>query len=94
MQNKPMLRKIASRFLPSHLLNFGKTPFVPPIDEWFRADSRLLKNELLKSNNNLAEFVNLSQVKRIIIEHENGLYDHAYTLWTLLTLKYWLNRWF
>ena len=94
MQNKPMLRKIAKRYLPSCLLNFGKTPFVPPLAEWFRSDSRFLKHELLNSDDKLTEFVNLSHVKRIISEHENDLFNHAYTLWTLLTLKYWLKRWF
>jgi len=94
VNNKPMLRKIAKRFLPSQLLNFGKVPFVPPIANWFRSDSRFLENELLDSNSMLAEYVNLPYVQRFILEHKKNVADHSYTLWTLLTLKYWLEHWF
>ena len=93
-KGKLILRDVYRRFLPPELDNRPKMGFGAPLDHWLRrgplADHA---REVLTDPQTVARgYFRQSYVERLLDEHQNHVFDHAYRLWALLMLEYWHRR--
>ncbi len=88
---KYLLKKLASRYVPSQAVYRKKKGFGIPIGFWFKNKEikNLLEEILLSGRAKRRGYFNISFVKNMITEHLTGKRDHAYRLWTLLCLELW-----
>jgi len=95
LKTKYLLRKIAKNFLPRKCINKRKQGFVPPLTYWFRGElSDYIKSELLGKYFLGFGLFDKNCLEQYIRENQQMVKDHTYMLWTLLTLKHWLEVWF
>lgn len=105
-QRKGLLRAVARRHLPAHIVDRPKMGFAIPIGEWFRSDYGGLRTLLLDHMNSAEPFgppslgidLNMAFVRQMLDEHlgtgPSGLVrrDHSQRLYMLLVLSIWA-RW-
>ncbi len=89
-QRKWLLKKIASRFVPSEVVYRQKMGFTMPLQKWFQEDlgdylGSLMADSVADSKGWLRSEV----VKKFLYEHRKGE-DHQTRLWLAL----WLEMWF
>jgi asparagine synthase (glutamine-hydrolysing) len=76
--------------LPESIQSRGKMGFGVPIDHWFRDELRpLLRDTLLGEKATGRGYFEPATVRRLIEEHEQRQFDHAYRLWNLLVFEQW-----
>ena len=99
-QRKGLLRQVARRHLPAHIVDRPKMGFAIPIGEWFRSDYGGLRMLLLDHLHSTEPFgppslgidLNMAYVRRMLDEHlgtgPSGLVkrDHSQRLYMLLVL--------
>lgn len=91
-ENKILLKKVASRFLPEQLIYRRKCGFAQPLRAW-------LKNEegfgaylrFFSKQNERRTFLNYDFIRNLIAEHSTDIADHTEILWTLIGLELWLR---
>lgn len=102
-QRKGLLRAVARRHLPAHIVDRPKMGFAIPIGEWFRTDYGGLRTLLLDHMNSTEPFglpslgidLNMAYVRQMLDEHlgtgKSGLVtrDHSQRLYMLLVLSIW-----
>jgi len=93
MQNgrgKQILIDTFSDLLPEAIQKRSKMGFGVPIDHWMRDECRHLLEPVLLSERALDRgLFRRETVKRLIDEHLQQRWDHAYRLWNLLCLELW-----
>jgi asparagine synthase (glutamine-hydrolysing) len=92
LRGKRVLREAARGLLPAETLKRRKRGFVVPLGSWFRGELRPMLHDLLLGGPRLAARVRVSEVRRLVGEHESGRANHGHRLWALLTLELWLRR--
>ncbi|HZW07417.1 MAG TPA: asparagine synthase C-terminal domain-containing protein [Phycisphaerales bacterium] len=102
-QRKGLLRAVARRHLPAHIVDRPKMGFAIPIGDWFRTDYGGLRTLLLDHMNSTEPFgppslgidLNMAFVRQMLDEHlgtgKSGLVtrDHSQRLYMLLVLSIW-----
>ena len=102
-QRKGLLRAVARRHLPAHIVDRPKMGFAIPIGEWFRSDYGGLRTLLMDHMNSTEPFgppslgidLNMKYVRQMLDEHlgtgKSGLVrrDHSQRLYMLLVLSIW-----
>lgn len=102
-QRKGLLRQVARKYLPAHIVDRPKMGFAIPIGEWFRSDFGGLRTMLLDHLNSSEPFgspalgINLNHafIRQMLDEHlgtgPSGLVkrDHSQRLYMLLVLSVW-----
>ena len=93
-KGKLILCDVYRRFLPPELESRPKMGFGAPLDHWLRrgplADHA---REVLTDPQTVARgYFRQSYVERLLDEHQNHIFDHAYRIWALLMLEYWRRR--
>jgi asparagine synthase (glutamine-hydrolysing) len=92
LTNKPLLRRLARRWLPPAVASAPKRGFEVPLAHWFRTHLRpYLSEHLLGAESALTPLVNRPEVTRLVGEHLAERRDHAWSLWALLVLEHWLR---
>jgi asparagine synthase (glutamine-hydrolysing) len=87
---KYLLKKIASNFLPHDAIYRKKWGFGAPIGFWFKESfASLLKETLLGERALKRKYFSVDFVKSLLEEHMNGKCDHTHRLWTLLCFELW-----
>ncbi len=90
---KHILRSIAAKYLPQHIIDRPKMGFAIPIGEWFRNDfgnMRTLLLDHLSVPHPFGQFtLQRSAIDTLLAQHDSGDYDHSQRLFTLLTLAIW-----
>ncbi|MBL8027702.1 MAG: asparagine synthase (glutamine-hydrolyzing) [Fibrobacteres bacterium] len=85
-RSKMILRDVASRYIPSELVNRPKHGFAVPLREWFRNelyDFARLRFEDAKDNFE-ENGIKMVGVNTVLKEHKAGVADHTGALWLLL----------
>ena len=89
-QNKPLLRRVAQKYLPSSVLNMKKKGFVYPLQAWFEEDEGLRNfiDEHLQLLKKREIFNNapIEQWRNSILEPGN-----LSKIWQLITFEIWLQ---
>ncbi|MAY73597.1 MAG: asparagine synthase (glutamine-hydrolyzing) [Phycisphaerae bacterium] len=80
-QRKGLLKQIARRYLPDHIVDRPKRGFAIPIGEWFRSDygglRQLLHDHLLSADpfpglGDAGVHINMAYVRRLLREHDRA----------------------
>lgn len=91
---KWILRKTFEPQFPLKLKSRPKQGFELPTDAWLRGPLReMFQREVLGSNSRISQWVDLSVVKKLHREHSQGVGSYGGTLWALLFLEKWMQRW-
>jgi asparagine synthase (glutamine-hydrolysing) len=92
-RRKHILKEAARGLVPAEILDRRKQGFGVPIDVWFRASSRELVADVLRSPRARQRgYFEPRFVERLVREHETGRRDHAARLWALLVFELWHRR--
>ncbi|MBI4420872.1 MAG: asparagine synthase C-terminal domain-containing protein, partial [Gemmatimonadetes bacterium] len=91
---KWLLRRVARRWLPEHMVRRAKRGLSVPISAWINGGlrpevERLLAPERLRRQG----LLNPEPVGQLLSEHRAGRYGHARGIWALFFLQRWLERW-
>jgi asparagine synthase (glutamine-hydrolysing) len=86
---KALLRSLAYRYLPRHIIDRKKQGFVSPVGKWLRDDwSDLVDDTVLGEHIERRNWFRRDSLERIVAEHRRGE-DRGYLLWTLMILELW-----
>lgn len=96
-ERKGLLKQVARRYLPAHIIDRPKQGFAIPLAEWFRTDFGGLKTLLIDHLHSAEPFgppslgidLNLRFVRTLLDEHLAVKRDHAQRLYALLVLSIW-----
>ncbi len=95
LTSKYVLKKIAKKYLPQETFVRRKQGFLPPLDHWFRtALYDYLRSQLLDKKFLQLDLFKVNKLDQLIKDHKNWKANNSYCLWTILTLKHWLDIWF
>ena len=85
---KWMLRHIASRLLPSGVVEAPKRPLQTPQREWLRGECREWANECIECGLNAAggEWLDAAQVRSAWREYQLGNCDNSFFIWQWISL--------
>jgi len=88
---KYLLKKIACKYLPKECIERPKQGFSLPLEHWFRTKlNDYLKTQLLDKKF-LDYGFKKDVIEKLIQDHKDHRQDYTNQLWTLLTLKNWLE---
>jgi asparagine synthase (glutamine-hydrolysing) len=90
-KGKLILRDVYRRFLPPELESRPKMGFGAPLDHWLcRGPLADHAREVLTDPQTVSRgYFRQSYVERLLDEHQNSVFDHAYRIWALLMFEYW-----
>ena len=93
-QGKAILIDTFRDLLPASIQTRPKMGFGVPLDHWFRNELRPLLEEVLLDPSTLNRgWFEPETVRRLVLEHISGRFDHSYRLWSLLVLELWQRNW-
>ncbi len=91
---KRALRLAARGLLPESILTRRKQGFSPPFSAWARGPLRgLVDSRLAPERLRTAGVLDVEAARRVLAEHVSGRAERGRTLWTLLSLQMWAERW-
>jgi asparagine synthase (glutamine-hydrolysing) len=91
---KRALRLAARGLLPRAILTRRKQGFSPPFSAWARGPLRgLVESRLSVDRIRAAGVLDADAARRVLAEHLSGAAERGRTLWTLLSLQMWAERW-
>ncbi len=94
LKGKRMLAAAFAADLPKSVFARPKMGFGVPLDHWFRNELREMTHDLLLgADARIAQWFRREEIGRLVEEHEEGVFNHAYRLWALLILESWRRRW-
>lgn len=92
-RGKYLLRKVAARWLPADVLSKRKQGFAIPIAEWFRGPLRSLAHDTFAGSAFRERgLVDPTAAAALLREHLSGDADRSETLWQVLCLELWAQR--
>lgn len=90
LTNKYILKKALSKLLPKEILHREKMGFGIPINQWFRGELKGYLKDIVLSERALSRgYFKKEAIENLIREHNDGLFDHGYRLWSLMMLELW-----
>lgn len=91
-ETKYLLKKVASRMVPSEVIYRQKMGFAVPISHWFRGEmSDYITEILLSKTAQERGMFNSSYVRKLLSVHKANEQDNSWKLWTLLMLELWFR---
>jgi asparagine synthase (glutamine-hydrolysing) len=91
---KPLLKRIAARYVPRECVYRPKEGFSIPMKHWLRGELRPRLEDLLSAERMRREGrFRVEAVERLKREHLEGRENHAHLLWALLVYQDWRDRW-
>jgi len=88
---KYIFKKAMEPFLPKEIIYREKAGFGLPLRAWMNDSYDLLSHYLEPSRLLQQNLYNVDSISEIIKEQRNGVHDHSYLLFTLLTQQLWLE---
>ncbi len=87
---KIILRRILEKLLPNELWDRPKQGFSAPMDKWLCGPlNEMLRDYLSPARLGKENIFDLPFIEKLINDHEKGLKDNQYYLWTLLMWEMW-----
>ncbi len=92
-RGKHLLRRVAGRWLPSSVLTKPKQGFAIPLAEWFRGPlSGLAADTFASRAFRERGLIDPATATGLLAEHATGRADRSETLWQVLCLELWAQR--
>ena len=90
-ETKPLIKHIATQFVPTEGVYRRKSGFGLPLSQWLTHRHGLGRylNFFTNPNAFQREYLNYKEVKKIIQEHVSRKKDHGEVLWILINLEIW-----
>ncbi len=93
-KTKVLLKKLASKYIPSEAIYRPKEGFSIPIKTWLGNEFRPLMEDLLDERKIHRDGIfSPEKIKNLKKEHLNGEANHSHILWSLIVFHDWQNRW-
>jgi asparagine synthase (glutamine-hydrolysing) len=90
---KRILRKMASRYIPPHIVQSRKQGFSAPDASWFRGESiDLVRRILLNKSSSIYDYLDFNSIAPLINEHLSGHINRRLLIWSLLNVELWMNQ--
>ena len=90
LRGKLLHKQFAKRILPSSIIRRKKKGFLSPTSYWFR-ETKLIGDILLDHRSRFASYFDLSEVRKVLKEHEAGMNRERHIV-LLLSIYYWMAR--
>ena len=82
---KSILREVMSDIIPSSITEGKKKGFSSPDASWFKGESMdFVKTQLFEGRSAIAEYFDLTVLKKLVNEHLNGTSNRRLFIWSLL----------
>lgn len=92
-ETKWILKKVAERYLPHDVIYRPKTGFGAPIRTWIKKDMLpMLEKYLSRERLEQGEIFDYDAVWRLIHDNRNGKVDATYTIFSILCIEIWKDR--
>jgi asparagine synthase (glutamine-hydrolysing) len=94
LRTKPLLKHVASRYLPRNIVRRRKRGLSVPVNQIMRTELRAEFDSLVRDER--FEHLGLlppGLVGELVSQHRDRHADHGRALWTLLVLGMWTERW-
>ena len=88
---KKLLKRVAARYVPEHVIYRPKCGFDLPLADWFRGSMRPLVESNLEKR--ALGFLNYSALRKFWDSHLRGDSVNMNVLWAWSMLEVWANRW-
>ncbi len=89
---KYILKKAFKEQIPNEILKRPKHGFGMPLGLWFKGNlGSMFRDLVLSGRAESGVYLNLDFLKKLFHEHQSGVDDHGYRLWTVLQLEMWLR---
>lgn len=87
---KYILKAIARKYLPAHIINRRKQGFSVPVSSWLRGPMAVfLEQSLEEAAPRMGRYLNMDTVRELVVRHKEGGANHGMRLWILLNLALW-----
>lgn len=94
LKGKTILKETFADLLPVSVQKRAKMGFGVPLDHWFRHELKQLAMDVLTDSRCLNRgYFREDAVRKLLDEHLESRFDHAYRLWSLLVLELWHRQW-
>jgi asparagine synthase (glutamine-hydrolysing) len=88
--SKWILREVARRHLPKHIVDRKKMGFRVPLDAWFRGNLRTMANDLLLGSNSfVSSLMSRRMIEQLLSSHDSRSSQEGIRIWTLVGLELW-----
>jgi asparagine synthase (glutamine-hydrolysing) len=92
-QSKWIFKQMLRGTLPDAILDRRKQGFEIPVDAWLRTDLRdQFQATVLGRNHRIGQLIDQASVEKLYQSHLSGAGRHGSTLWALLVLGTWMDR--
>jgi len=92
-EGKSVLKTALEGMLSDEILYRQKMGFSVPLASWLRREiAQIAEQHLCTENNGLANFFDLSEIRKLWMQHGNGSRDYSQELWSLLVFEMWWQR--
>lgn len=92
-QMKYILKKTMGKRLPESVLTHKKQGFTIPLKLWFKDSLKDYVHErLLGENSKLSNYLDMTYVRKIVIDNERGMRTSYQKIWSLIVLDAWLDQ--
>jgi len=89
-KGKAILRDAMRSILPDEVINRRKQGFTPPDSTWYKNDSLSYIEDLILGERALDRgLFERKAIKNIISDHVNGIHNHRFHIWSLMSLEWW-----
>ncbi len=93
-RGKRILLKAFADLLPASIRRRKKMGFGIPLESWLRNELKQFARDVLLDPVSLGRgYFRPEAVTQLIDEHQAGLRNHSYRLWSLLVLELWHRQW-
>ena len=90
--SKRVLKHAMKGILPESSLRQRKRGFSIPIHRWFRKElNDYFQDAVLTHDSRCREFLDMSEVKRLVDVHQAGSENYGHHLWVVLMFEHWLG---
>lgn len=91
-KSKAVLKRAALEVLPPEIMNRPKEGFVLPINAWLNTRLRPLVDEVTSQRWLEHGLFDQTALRTFVDEHQSGVADHTYKLWTIINFQLWYAR--
>jgi len=94
LRGKRIMLETFGDLLPASVRKRSKMGFGVPLAHWFRHELKdFARDVLLDTRAGERGLFRAEAVSRLLDEHQRGVFDHSYRLWSLLVLEMWQREW-